>query len=115
MTSQGVIINRFLHSIGPFVKSQTRRPDEGHMKVILKVQLVACLWNVTLVKFSYTVKTFLVNSFSDRSNPVGNLLVIAFVSYFGAKLHRPKIIALGCLLMSFGTFLIATPHFVIGR
>lgn len=45
----------------------------------------------------------------------GNLLVIAFVSYFGAKLHRPKIIAVGCLLMSVGTFLIALPHFIIGR
>uniref|UniRef100_A0A667ZXN1 Solute carrier organic anion transporter family member n=1 Tax=Myripristis murdjan TaxID=586833 RepID=A0A667ZXN1_9TELE len=46
---------------------------------------------------------------------VGNLLVIAFVSYFGAKLHRPKIIAIGCVLMSFGTFLMAMPHFIIGR
>ncbi|KAG9345861.1 hypothetical protein JZ751_009017 [Albula glossodonta] len=46
---------------------------------------------------------------------VGNLLVIAFVSYFGAKLHRPKIIAIGCFLMSIGTFLIAMPHFIIGR
>ena len=45
----------------------------------------------------------------------GNLLVIAFVSYFGAKLHRPKIIAIGCVLMSLGTFLIAMPHFIIGR
>uniref|UniRef100_A0A8C2XQ58 Solute carrier organic anion transporter family member n=1 Tax=Cyclopterus lumpus TaxID=8103 RepID=A0A8C2XQ58_CYCLU len=35
--------------------------------------------------------------------------------YFGAKLHRPKIIAIGCILMSFGTFLIAMPHFIIGR
>uniref|UniRef100_A0A3B5MVL9 Solute carrier organic anion transporter family member n=1 Tax=Xiphophorus couchianus TaxID=32473 RepID=A0A3B5MVL9_9TELE len=42
----------------------------------------------------------------------GNLLVIAFVSYFGAKLHRPKIIAIGCILMSLGTFLIAMPHFI---
>lgn len=45
----------------------------------------------------------------------GNLLVIAFVSYFGAKLHRPKIIAIGCILMSLGTFLIAMPHFITGR
>lgn len=52
---------------------------------------------------------------SDHLNPVGNLLVIAFVSYFGAKLHRPKIIAIGCVVMSFGTFLIAMPHFIIGR
>lgn len=52
-------------------------------------------------------------SFPDVSE--GNLLVIAFVSYFGARLHRPKIIAVGCVLMSFGTFLIAMPHFIIGR
>lgn len=45
----------------------------------------------------------------------GNLLVIAFVSYFGAKLHRPKIIAVGCVLMSIGTFIIALPHFITGR
>nr|XP_020480574.1 solute carrier organic anion transporter family member 1C1-like isoform X2 [Monopterus albus] len=51
----------------------------------------------------------------DGSFEIGNLLVIAFVSYFGAKLHRPKIIAIGCILMSFGTFLIAMPHFIIGR
>uniref|UniRef100_A0A8C7W606 Solute carrier organic anion transporter family member n=1 Tax=Oncorhynchus mykiss TaxID=8022 RepID=A0A8C7W606_ONCMY len=31
----------------------------------------------------------------DGSFEIGNLLVIAFVSYFGAKLHRPKIIAMG--------------------
>ncbi|XP_070686219.1 solute carrier organic anion transporter family member 1C1-like [Pempheris klunzingeri] len=51
----------------------------------------------------------------DGSFEIGNFLVIAFVSYFGAKLHRPKIIAIGCILMSFGTFLIAMPHFIIGR
>ncbi|XP_077196259.1 solute carrier organic anion transporter family member 1B3-like [Paroedura picta] len=45
---------------------------------------------------------------------IGNLLVIAFVSYFGAKLHRPRIIALGCCIMSLGSFLIAMPHFFMG-
>ena len=43
--------------------------------------------------------------------PKGNLLVIAFVSYFGAKLHRPKIIGAGCLIMGVGTLLIAMPQF----
>uniref|UniRef100_A0A674EQY0 Solute carrier organic anion transporter family member n=1 Tax=Salmo trutta TaxID=8032 RepID=A0A674EQY0_SALTR len=42
----------------------------------------------------------------DGSFEIGNLLVIAFVSYFGAKLHRPKIIAMGCVLMAMGTFII---------
>lgn len=45
----------------------------------------------------------------------GNLLLIAFVSYFGAKLHRPRIIALGCTILSLGCLLISVPHFLFGR
>lgn len=44
----------------------------------------------------------------------GNLLVVAFVSYFGAKLHRPRLIAIGCLIMAVGSYLIALPHFFQG-
>ncbi|XP_010224421.1 PREDICTED: solute carrier organic anion transporter family member 1A3-like, partial [Tinamus guttatus] len=44
-----------------------------------------------------------------------NLLLIAFVSYFGAKLHRPRMIALGCTVLSFGCLLISLPHFLMGR
>lgn len=44
----------------------------------------------------------------------GNLLVIAFVSYFGAKLHRPKVIAVGSFTMALGSFLSAMPHFFMG-
>ncbi|XP_032651916.1 solute carrier organic anion transporter family member 1B3 [Chelonoidis abingdonii] len=50
----------------------------------------------------------------DGSFEMGNLLVIAFVSYFGAKFHRPKIIALGCCIMSAGSILTAMPHFFMG-
>ncbi|KAM4569496.1 solute carrier organic anion transporter family member 1C1-like [Odontesthes bonariensis] len=50
----------------------------------------------------------------DGSFEMGNLLVIAFVSYFGAKLHRPRLIGIGCLIMATGSFLIATPHFFQG-
>uniref|UniRef100_A0A8C3JJP9 Solute carrier organic anion transporter family member n=1 Tax=Calidris pygmaea TaxID=425635 RepID=A0A8C3JJP9_9CHAR len=52
--------------------------------------------------------------FIDGSFEMGNLLVIAFVSYFGAKLHRPKVIAVGCFTMSLGSFLTAMPHFFMG-
>ncbi|KFP77335.1 Solute carrier organic anion transporter family member 1C1, partial [Acanthisitta chloris] len=52
--------------------------------------------------------------FIDGSFEMGNLLVIAFVSYFGAKLHRPKVIAVGCLTMALGSFLSALPHFFMG-
>ncbi|XP_072855842.1 solute carrier organic anion transporter family member 1C1 [Pogona vitticeps] len=51
----------------------------------------------------------------DGSFEIGNLLIIILVSYFGARLHRPKIIGVGCLIMSFGTFLIAMPQFFMGR
>ena len=45
---------------------------------------------------------------------VGNLLVIVFVSYFGAKLHRPKLIGIGCIIMGTGSILTALPHFFMG-
>ncbi|XP_041254515.1 solute carrier organic anion transporter family member 1C1-like [Onychostruthus taczanowskii] len=50
----------------------------------------------------------------DGSFEMGNLLVIAFVSYFGAKLHRPRVIAAGCFTMALGCFLSAMPHFFTG-
>uniref|UniRef100_A0A672I2B5 Solute carrier organic anion transporter family member n=1 Tax=Salarias fasciatus TaxID=181472 RepID=A0A672I2B5_SALFA len=69
---------------------------------------------ITQLERRFDIPSYLIGII-DGSFEIGNLLVIAFVSYFGAKLHRPKIIAIGCLLMSFGTFLIAMPHFIIGR
>uniref|UniRef100_A0A4W6DZR8 Solute carrier organic anion transporter family member n=1 Tax=Lates calcarifer TaxID=8187 RepID=A0A4W6DZR8_LATCA len=50
----------------------------------------------------------------DGSFEMGNLLVIAFVSYFGAKLHRPRLIGIGCVIMAAGSFLIALPHLLQG-
>lgn len=50
----------------------------------------------------------------DGSFEMGNLLVIAFVSYFGAKLHRPRLIGIGCVIMAAGSYLIALPHFLQG-
>ncbi|XP_056908761.1 solute carrier organic anion transporter family member 1C1-like isoform X1 [Takifugu flavidus] len=69
---------------------------------------------ITQLERRFDTPTYLIGII-DGSFEIGNLLVIAFVSYFGARLHRPKIIAVGCILMSFGTFLIAMPHFIIGR
>ncbi|KAJ8381717.1 hypothetical protein SKAU_G00024950 [Synaphobranchus kaupii] len=69
---------------------------------------------ITQLERRFDIPSYLIGVI-DGSFEIGNLLVIAFVSYFGAKLHRPKIIAIGCFLMSVGTFLIAIPHFIIGR
>ncbi|KAM9377386.1 solute carrier organic anion transporter family member 1C1-like isoform 2-T2 [Pholidichthys leucotaenia] len=69
---------------------------------------------ITQLERRFDIPSYLIGII-DGSFEIGNLLIIAFVSYFGAKLHRPKIIAVGCILMSLGTFLIAMPHFIIGR
>ncbi|XP_012415247.1 solute carrier organic anion transporter family member 1B3-like [Trichechus manatus latirostris] len=50
----------------------------------------------------------------DGSFEIGNLLVIVFVSYFGSKLHRPKLIGIGCVIMGTGSILTALPHFFMG-
>ncbi|KFO36573.1 Solute carrier organic anion transporter family member 1B3 [Fukomys damarensis] len=50
----------------------------------------------------------------DGGFEIGNLFVILFVSYFGSKLHRPKIIGIGCAIMGAGSILTALPHFFMG-
>ncbi|KAM9328382.1 solute carrier organic anion transporter family member 1C1 [Pholidichthys leucotaenia] len=51
----------------------------------------------------------------DGSFEMGNLLFLAMVSHFGAKLHRPRLIAMGCFLMAVGAFLTGLTHFFMGR
>ncbi|XP_060927589.1 solute carrier organic anion transporter family member 1C1-like [Limanda limanda] len=50
----------------------------------------------------------------DGSFEMGNLLFLAVVSHFGAKLHRPRLIAMGCMLMAVGAFLTGLTHFFMG-
>ncbi|XP_027750043.1 solute carrier organic anion transporter family member 1C1-like isoform X2 [Empidonax traillii] len=51
----------------------------------------------------------------DGSFEIGNLMVMVLVSYLGPRVHRPKIIAVGCLIMSLGAFLSVMPQFLMGR
>uniref|UniRef100_A0A8C3AXU6 Solute carrier organic anion transporter family member n=1 Tax=Cyclopterus lumpus TaxID=8103 RepID=A0A8C3AXU6_CYCLU len=51
----------------------------------------------------------------DGSFEMGNLLFLAVVSHFGAKLHRPRLIAVGCFVMAVGAFLTGLTHFFMGR
>ncbi|XP_061664003.1 solute carrier organic anion transporter family member 1C1-like isoform X2 [Syngnathoides biaculeatus] len=69
--------------------------------------------SITQIERRFDIPSSLIGAI-DGSFEIGNLLVIAFVSYFGAKLHRPRLIAIGCLIMSAGSFLISLPHFLQG-
>ncbi|XP_067284629.1 solute carrier organic anion transporter family member 1C1 [Pseudorasbora parva] len=51
----------------------------------------------------------------DGSFEMGNLLFLAVVSHFGARLHRPRLIGMGCFLMAIGSALTGLPHFFMGR
>ncbi|NWR43251.1 SO2B1 protein, partial [Regulus satrapa] len=47
-------------------------------------------------------------------NEVGNTLLIVLVSYFGSRVHRPRLIGCGALLVSLAGFLMSLPHFITG-
>nr|XP_056702586.1 solute carrier organic anion transporter family member 1A2-like [Euleptes europaea] len=69
---------------------------------------------LTQIERRFNIPSSLVG-FISGSFEMGNLLVIAVVSYIGAKCHRPRLIALGCSVMALGCFLIGLPHFLMGR
>lgn len=69
---------------------------------------------ITQIERRFDISTSVVGII-DSCFEVGNLLIIAFVSYFGARLHRPKGIAAGSFVMAAGCFIMTMPHFLMGH
>ncbi|XP_062596565.1 solute carrier organic anion transporter family member 4A1-like, partial [Saccostrea cucullata] len=44
------------------------------------------------------------------SQDFGALAVVLFVSFIGARLHKPRIVACGSIIMGMGSFLFIVPH-----
>ncbi|XP_032077342.1 solute carrier organic anion transporter family member 1A2 isoform X2 [Thamnophis elegans] len=69
---------------------------------------------LTQIERRFNIPAYLVGVLNGAFE-MGDLLVIVFVSYLGSKLHRPRMIGLGCAAMGLGCVLIALPHFLMGR
>lgn len=69
---------------------------------------------LTQIERQFNIPTSLVG-FINGSFEIGNLFLIIFVSYFGTKFHRPRMIGVGCAVMGLGCFLQSLPHFLMDR
>jgi len=66
---------------------------------------------ITTIEQRYGLRSvesgFVVSSFD-----IGSILVVIFISYLGGKSHRPRVVAIGALLTSFGALFFCLPQLI---
>ncbi|XP_062860621.1 solute carrier organic anion transporter family member 3A1 [Trichomycterus rosablanca] len=93
----------------------------SNIKIFLVSECALMLAQGTVGAYLVSVLTTLERRFNLQSADVGviassfeigNLAFILFVSYFGARAHRPRLIACGGIVMALGALLSALPEFL---
>ncbi|XP_061748711.1 solute carrier organic anion transporter family member 3A1-like [Nerophis ophidion] len=101
--------------------SQKKTSCFSNIKIFLVAECALMLAQGTVGAYLVSVLTTLERRFNLQSADVGviassfeigNLALILFVSYFGAKAHRPRLIGCGGIVMALGALLSALPEFL---
>ncbi|XP_077569983.1 solute carrier organic anion transporter family member 3A1-like [Stigmatopora nigra] len=101
--------------------SQKKTSCFSNIKIFLLSECALMLAQGTVGAYLVSVLTTLERRFNLQSADVGviassfemgNLALILFVSYFGAKAHRPRLIGCGGMVMALGALLSALPEFL---
>ncbi|XP_061078254.1 solute carrier organic anion transporter family member 3A1 isoform X1 [Conger conger] len=101
--------------------SQKKSSCFSNIKIFLVSECALMLAQGTVGAYLVSVLTTLERRFNLQSADVGviassfeigNLALILFVSYFGAKAHRPRLIGCGGIVMALGALLSALPEFL---
>ncbi|KAM8860455.1 solute carrier organic anion transporter family member 3A1 [Synchiropus picturatus] len=96
----------------------------SNIKIFLIAECALMLAQGTVGAYLVSVLTTLERRFNLQSADVGviassfeigNLALILFVSYFGAKAHRPRLIGCGGIVMALGALLSALPEFLTNQ